>query len=319
MKTFINFSDHRPHQASLQDAVIEGLSGEKRSIPPKYFYDTRGSELFEQICSQPEYYIPNAECEILQCYADEIADLTDPGCVLIEPGAGNSSKVRFLLDALRPSVYVPMDISGDFLVDSASVLAREYPWLNVHAAHIDFVHHLALPEELPDRHRVVFFPGSSLGNFEPQEAVIFLKKISATIGRQGALIIGIDVKKDKSILDAAYNDKQGVTAAFNLNLLERINRELRANFKPERFAHKAFFNEAAGRIEMHLVSECDQRVQVDGHVFEFSTGDSIHTEYSYKYTPHEFHQLASRAGFRSARYWLDSRALFSVHYLTLTS
>lgn len=317
MKTRVDFSDYQPLQTSLQDAVIDGLSRKNRSIPPKYFYDTRGSELFEQICNQPEYYIPSAEREILQRYAGEIAELIGPGCVLIEPGAGNSHKVRFLLDTLRPAAYVPMDIAGDFLLDSASALAREYPWLQVHAACMDFAHHLVLPEGLPDRQRVAFFPGSSLGNFEPPEAVAFLKKLADTIGSQGALLIGIDIKKDTATLDAAYNDEQGVTAAFNRNLLERINRELQANFNPERFAHKAFFNEAAGRIEMHLVSECDQYVRVDGHSFEFSAGDNIHTECSYKYTPQEFQQLASRAGFRPLRYWLDSRALFSVHYLAL--
>jgi dimethylhistidine N-methyltransferase len=315
----VRFYDYKPVPTSLHQAVIEGLSRRRRSIPPRYFYDTRGSELFEQICEQPEYYLPNAEREILQRYAGEIAELIGPGSVVIEPGAGNSCKVRLLLDALRPAAYVPMDIAGEFLLESAAALGKAYPWLDIRAACVDFVHQLVVPDDIPDGRRLAFFPGSSLGNFEPAEAVDFLSRIAHAVGANGTLLIGVDLRKDKPTLDAAYNDRQGVTAAFNRNVLERINRELNADFDPDLFAHKAFFNEAAGRIEMHLVSACDQRVRIDGHVFDFCTGDTIHTECSYKYTPEEFRRLAAKAGFHEVRCWLDSQALFSVHYLELRS
>jgi dimethylhistidine N-methyltransferase len=311
----VQFYDYNPVQQGLGQAVAEGLTRARRAIPPKYFYDTRGSELFEQICEQPEYYVPDAECEILTRHAGELTDLIGPGCLLIEPGAGASRKVRLFLDRLRPSVYLPMDISGDFLLDSARALSMEYPWLDIHAACVDFAHHLEIPEGLPDHHRVAFFPGSSLGNFEPEDAVVFLRKVAQAVGEGGGLLIGVDVKKDKAVLDAAYNDHQGITAAFNRNLLARINRELGADFEPERFEHRAFYNEAAGRVEMHLVSRCAQRVRVNGHVLEFVAGEGIHTESSYKYTPQEFRALAATAGFHPLRCWTDSRSLFSVHYL----
>jgi dimethylhistidine N-methyltransferase len=311
----VQFYDYKPPQQGLGQAVVEGLTRARRAIPPKYFYDTRGSELFEQICEQPEYYVPDAEREILTRHAGELTELIGPGALLIEPGAGASRKVRLFLDRLRPSAYLPMDISGDFLLDSARALAMEYPWLEIHAACVDYVHHLEIPEGLPDHHRVAFFPGSSLGNFEPEDAVGFLRKVADAVGVGGGLLIGIDMKKDKAVLDAAYNDRQGVTAAFNRNLLVRINRELGADFEPERFEHRAFYNEAAGRVEMHLVSRCAQRVRLNGGVFEFAAGEGIHTESSYKYTPREFRALAVRAGFAPLSCWMDSRSLFSVHYL----
>lgn len=309
------FYDRNPAQQALAQAVCEGLAGARRAIPPKYFYDTRGSELFEQICDQPEYYVPDAEREILTRHAGELSELIGPGCLLIEPGAGASRKVRLFLERLRPSAYVPMDISGDFLLDSARALATEYPWLEIHAACLDYVHHLEVPDGLSDHHRVAFFPGSSLGNFEPDEAVAFLSRVAEAVGEGGGLLIGIDTKKDKAVLDAAYNDRQGVTAAFNRNLLVRINRELGADFEPERFEHRAFYNEAAGRVEMHLVSRCAQRVGIGGQIFEFAAGEGIHTESSYKYTPQEFRALALRAGFAPLSCWMDSQSLFSVHYL----
>ncbi len=311
----VRFYDHNPVREGLAQAVAKGLTEVPRAIPPKYFYDTRGSELFEQICEQPEYYVPDAEREILTRHAGELSELIGPGALLIEPGAGASRKVRLFLDRLRPSVYVPMDISGDFLLDSARALAGEYPWLEIHAACVDYVHRLELPEGLPDHHRVAFFPGSSLGNLDPEDAVAFLCKVAGAVGAGGGLLIGIDTKKDRAVLDAAYNDRRGITAAFNRNLLVRINRELGADFEPERFEHRAFYNEAAGRVEMHLVSRCAQRVRVDGRVFRFAAGEGIHTENSYKYTPREFQGLAERAGFVPLSCWMDSRSLFSVHYL----
>lgn len=309
------FHDLHPVVESMRAAVLQGLRGEPPAIPPRFFYDTRGSELFEVICRQPEYYLPRAERRILRDNAAEIAQLMGNGCVLIEPGAGASEKVRILLEWARPQAYVPLDIAGDFLRQSAADLAAEFPWLTVHAACVDFCHALDLPEGIPDGRRVAFFPGSSLGNFEPVEAECFLRTIACTVGLGGALLIGVDTKKDGDTLHAAYNDRSGVTAAFNLNLLERINRELDADFDLRQFTHRAFYDDALGRVEMHLESRREQSVAVAGERFEFETGSRIHTECSYKYSPEEFIRLAQRAGFGLIRRWQDADRLFAVYYL----
>lgn len=317
MVSQIRFHDLKPIGLSLQEAVIRGFSLEQKTIPPKFFYDTRGSALFDEICRQPEYYLPDVECAMLTDLAQEIAQQAGQRRVLIEPGAGSAAKVRLLLDSLDPVAYVPMDISCGYLKQAAQGLVSEFPGLDVHAVCVDYTHSLPLPEGLPDGRRLAFFPGSSLGNFEPLEARAFMGKLGRMLGREGMLLIGVDTKKSSEILDAAYNDAAGVTAAFNLNLLHRIRRELQVEVDPEAFTHHATYNREAGRIEMHLVSRESQRIKVNGQCFRFAAGERLHTESSYKYTPKEFLSLAAEAGFRPCRHWLDQQGLFAIYLLAV--
>lgn len=311
----IRFYDYESEQLTLKEAVLDGLKREPKRIAPKFFYDLKGSRLFNTICEQPEYYLPDSEHSIFSCYADEIAALLGSRCLLIEPGAGASRKVRLFIEKLRPAAYAPMDISGDYLLAAATALAKDFPWLEIHASCLDFTHGMVLPKGLPVGRRVIFFPGSTLGNFEPDEALSFLTRVAQLVGPDGGLLIGVDTKKDSVTLNEAYNDAAGVTAAFNLNLLSRINRELGADFELQHFDHLAFYNEKAGRIEMHLVSRRRQWVNVNNNRFSFAEGERIHTECSYKYDPKEFQALARRAGFQPVRCWLDDRKFFGVHYL----
>jgi len=311
----VTFHDHKPKTLSLHDAVLDGLSREDKRIPPKFFYDARGSKLFERICEQPEYYPPSVECDMLGGLADEIAQLAGRGRLLIEPGAGSAAKVRLLLDALRPAAFVPMDISFDFLKSAATQLAGEYPWLPVHATCVDFSHSLPVPEAAPDAPRLLFFPGSSLGNFDRAEAGAFLSRVRDTIGSDGMLLIGVDTKKDEAVLNAAYNDAAGITAEFNRNLIHRMRRELDLQVDPDTFEHKAFYNAEAGRIEMHLVSREPQHIELDGKRFRLAEGESLHTENSYKYAPEEFLSMAAGCGLQPLRYWLDEQRLFAIYLL----
>jgi dimethylhistidine N-methyltransferase len=312
----VTFHDHKPVALNLYDAVVDGLSREKKSIPPKFFYDQRGSELFEQICEQPEYYLPRVERRMLSNLSQEIALLVGKGRVLIEPGAGSLAKARLLLDPLQPTAFVPMDISFDHLKGAVEKLAAEYPWLPIHATCVDFTHSLPIPREASLGRRLVFFPGSSLGNFRPSEARVFLKMVHDTLGEDGMLLIGVDTKKSEAILNAAYNDAAGVTEAFNLNLLHRVRRELNVDLNPDAFKHHAFYNEDAGRIEMHLVSKQERKLSLNGHCFEFKKGESTHTENSYKYSPDEFLSLASSCGLVEVRHWVDDDGLFAIYLMT---
>jgi len=311
----IRFHDERPAVATLRDEVLRGLAAQPKRIAPKFFYDERGSRLFDAICELPEYYPTRTEMAILRGCAPEIRQLAGPDCTLIELGSGASRKIRLLLDTLRPQRYLGIDISREFLLESAEQLAHDYPWLEVHAACADFSMALDLPDVSGPGYRLVFFPGSTIGNFEPGEALAFLQRIRALLRPQGALLIGVDLKKDAQILHRAYNDSQGVTAAFNLNLLERLRTELHAELDPRGFRHQAFYNARAGRIEMHLVSQRAQEVRVCGQRFRFRAGESIHSENSYKYSVAEFHALARRAALQPVRVWIDPQRLFSVHYL----
>ncbi|MCG8058735.1 MAG: L-histidine N(alpha)-methyltransferase [Candidatus Thiodiazotropha endolucinida] len=313
----VTFHDHKPQALSLYDAVVAGLSKSDKSIPPKFFYDQRGSELFDRICEQSEYYLPTVERRMLSSLAEEIANLTGTGRVLIEPGAGNAAKVRLLLDALRPSAFVPMDISFDYLKSSARALAVEYPWLPIHAACVDFTHSLPIPREVPNGHRLLFFPGSSLGNFSPSEAGGFLRLVHDTVGSGGMMLIGVDTKKSERVLNAAYNDAAGLTADFNLNLLQRMQQELDTDIDPEVFEHLAFYNDEEGRIEMHLVSTEEQTLRLNGHRFEFKKGETLHTENSYKYSPTEFINLVTENGFNEVRHWVDDDGLFAVYLVAV--
>jgi dimethylhistidine N-methyltransferase len=313
----IQFHDLHPTPADLAAEVLAGLRRRPRYIPPKFFYDARGSQLFDAITAQPEYYLTRAEVEILRANAPEIAARVGTGSLLVEPGGGSCAKVRILLEGLRPCAYVPMDISRDHLRAAAEQVAAEFPWLEVHASCADFTRAMTLPDSAPEPEgpRVAFFPGSSIGNFDPEGAVGFLGAVATLVGPGGFLLIGADRKKDKATLDAAYDDRAGVTADFNLNLLVRINRELGADFDLAAWRHRAFFNEALGRIEMHLVSARDQTVRVAGEAFAFAAGETIHTENSYKYADDEFRALAARAGFSAEAVWTDARGLFAVHLM----
>ena len=298
--------------------VLAGLSRTPKSIPAKYFYDTPGSLLFEEITRLPEYYPTRTELEILSRHAAGIADLIGPGAVLIEFGAGASRKIRILLDALRePAAFIPVDIAGDHLRGAAAALEADYPGLTVLPVAADYTQDLDLPihGSLGGAKRVVFFPGSTIGNFTPDEARAFLRKTNAVARAGGELIVGVDLKKDPAILHAAYNDARGVTAAFNMNLLARMNRELGADFDLSAFRHRAFYDEVRGRIEMHLVSLDDQTVRIGDRSFAFAAGETIHTENSYKFTITEFQALAAEAGFAPVRVWTDPENLFSLHYL----
>lgn len=310
-----NFHDYHPSSASLMSEVLEGLAATPKVLPPKLFYDYRGAQLFERICELPEYYLTRTEISILERHAQEIAELIDDGSCLLELGSGAGVKVRLLLEHLRPAMYVPIDISRQQLRDSAGTLAADYDWLDVHPVCADYCRPLKL-DFFPDgARRLVFFPGSTLGNFEPDEARAFMENLQSLVGDKGALLISIDLKKDAKYLEAAYDDAAGVTAAFNLNILARLQRDLDAELDIEAFRHQAFYNRHAGRVEMHLVSSRPQTVVVDGREFHFDEGESIHTENSYKYSLEEFRILARRAGYRPLRVWTDPESLFSVHLL----
>ncbi|WP_036250468.1 L-histidine N(alpha)-methyltransferase [Methylobacter sp. BBA5.1] len=308
------FSDLKPPQADFRSEVIEGLRRPRKTLSPKFFYDPEGCRLFEAICDLPEYYLTRTEIAILTEHADSIAQTLGRGGTLIELGSGNSRKVRLLLEALKPDVYMPVDIAGQHLLAASRELAVDHPWLNIHAACLDYSRHFELPFLPEGQRKTVFFPGSSIGNFEPAEAEILLRGIARCVQPDGGLLIGFDLKKDAAVLQAAYNDSAGVTAQFNLNLLRCINAGAAANFDLGRFRHHAFFNEPKGRIEMHLRSESHQRVVVAGETFEFLDGESIHTENSYKYGIEEFRTLARHAGFEPGRCWRDRNGLFCVHY-----
>lgn len=315
----VRFYDEAPEVADFRAEVLHGLARQPKSIAPKFFYDRRGSELFDRICELPEYYIPRVETEILRRCAREVARLIGRGCMLVELGSGASRKVRLVLEALRPEAYCGVDISREFLLQSTQRLARDYPWLEVHAACADLCRPLEIADLPTRRRRLAFFPGSSIGNFEPAEARTFLSGLRSLLGADGALLIGVDLKKDTQILHAAYNDSAGVTAAFNLNLLSRLRRELDAVLNPTAFEHRALFNEQAGRIEMYLVSRERQSVRIDDRVFPLARDEAIHTENSYKYSIPEFETLAASAGYAVERTWTDAEQMFSVHFLRVAN
>jgi dimethylhistidine N-methyltransferase len=309
--------DYQPVPVRFREDVLSGLTKNRRQIPPKYFYDEEGSRLFDAICQLPEYYPTRAEIGLLKHYGTEMVQYMGEGSVLVEFGSGSSLKIRLLLEALRPAAYLPIDISREHLFNSARHLAYDYPRVAVHAICADYTRPLVLPRDFAEGAKAGFFPGSSIGNFEPPEALQFLKQIATLLGAGSGLLIGVDLKKDAALLNAAYNDSRGITAAFNLNLLRRINRELEGNFDLSSFEHRAFYNAVKGRVEMHLVSRKNQTVTVSNQAFEFHTGETLHTENSYKYSIEEFQQLARAAGFQPQRVWTGEQALFSVHYLRL--
>ncbi len=320
MDTYEPAEELPPQSKAFLDDVFRGLERPQKELPCKYFYDEVGSQLFDAICGLDEYYPTRMETALLEDHRAEMAELIGPGVCLIEFGCGSLVKTRFLLDALvRPVAFVPIDISDGHLMRSAATLAGEYQRLKVLPLAADFTRPIDLPEHVRDlaARRVGFFPGSTIGNFDHPSAVQFLRNVAEMTGKGGGLLTGVDLKKDEDILVRAYDDRAGVTAAFNLNVIERINRELDGDFDPRAFHHLALYNDEKGRIEMHLVSRKDQTVTIQDRAFRFQDGETIHTENSYKYDVEEFTTLAAQAGFRAIKTWVNEDGLFSLHYLTV--
>jgi dimethylhistidine N-methyltransferase len=305
----------RPSSSDFARDVIAGLTAARKSLPAKYFYDDRGSALFEQITALPEYYPTRTELGILTDRARDIARLIPARAALIEFGSGSTVKARIVLAAAAVAAYVPVDISAGFLASEAARLKRDLPRLQILPVAADFTRPFALPVKIRMHPRVGFFPGSTIGNFEPAEAEKFLAHAARLLGHGAHLIVGVDLAKDPAVLDAAYNDAAGVTAAFNLNLLRRINRELGGDFDLDGFRHRAFYNAAEHRIEMHLESRAAQTIHIGRRAIAFAAGETIHTENSCKYTIESFRVLAARAGWSPVETWTDAAGYFSVHAL----
>jgi L-histidine Nalpha-methyltransferase len=315
----LRLADFEPELGSFREEVLCGLGKPQKELPSKFFYDEQGSQLFEQICALDEYYPTRIELGIMRDHAGEMAAVLGQQCLLVEYGSGSSTKTRLLLDhLLQPAAYVPIDISKEHLIQAAMALAAAYPELEVLPVCADYTTDFELPmPTAPAARRVVYYPGSTIGNFDREPALRFLRHIAGVCGQGGGLLIGADLRKDPGKLHHAYNDWEGVTAAFNLNLLVRINRELGADFQLDRFRHYAFYNPREGRVEMHLVSLSKQSVHVGEAAFSFEIGESIWTESSYKYRLDEFAAMAGAAGFAVEQVWMDPQELFSVHYLTV--
>lgn len=311
------FIDLKPSQETFLSAVTRGLSAKPKTLPAKLFYDQRGSKLFERITALDEYYPTRTEKKILEDAAAQLKRLIRKDSALVEFGAGSSEKVRILLDRVgRFSAYVPIDISRDYLKKEADGLAADHPGIAVIAICADYSKPFPMPDEIRlGRTGVGFFPGSTIGNMMPETAKSFLKNAGQLLGRGAGFIVGADLKKDPAILHAAYNDREGLTAEFNKNVLRRINEELGGDFDLDAFRHRAFFNAVESRIEMHLESLKDQTVTVGKRTFPFAKGETIHTENSYKFTIREFHDLVIAAGMIPVKAWWDDQALFSVHFL----
>ena len=303
-------------EAFLQD-VVQGLSADKKTLPCKYFYDETGSKLFEDICELDEYYITRTELELIDSIKAELAVMIGKDAVIIEPGAGAGIKIQTLLSALKkPSLYVPIDISEDFLFYSAQEIQKRFPDVEIMPIQGDFTEPFKLNGKENLSNRIIFFPGSTIGNFTPVQAQQFLLNQAQLVGKNGAIIIGFDLAKAPSKLEAAYNDKKGVTAEFNKNLLHRINNELDADFNLSQFEHRAIFNSQKSRIEMYLKSKVDQAVSINLQQFEFSKSESIHTENSYKYSLESFAELVEKSGLVSQKQWIDKDELIAIQYLT---
>jgi dimethylhistidine N-methyltransferase len=298
-------------------ALLDGLGHRPKTIPCKYLYDQEGSRLFDRISELEEYYPTRTETGILQANINEMAELCGPDALLIEFGSGSSRKTRMLLDHLEtPAAYIPIDISREHLLETARMLRAQYPFLEVLPLCADYLEGFELPAPRKTaRRRVVFFPGSTIGNFDPEQAVEFLRHMAEVCEPDGGLLIGVDLEKETWILERAYNDAQGVTAAFNLNLLQRANRELDAQFEPAKFQHRAVYNRAAHRVEMHLVCRERTAIKLLDTLIPFEKGEVIITEFSYKYTVPSFRALAAAAGFQCDRVWTDPRKLFALFFI----
>ena len=298
------------------DEILDGLSCSQKTLSPKFFYDARGSILFDAICELPEYYLTRTELSIMQMTIDEIATLVGPQASLIEFGSGSSLKTRMLLEKLdRLAAYVPVDISREHLLSAAESLAADYPAVEVSPLLADFMQPFELPNPnvMPLRN-IVYFPGSTIGNYSPEKAHSLLQVMHVEAGKDGALLIGVDLQKDTAIIERAYNDKAGVTAEFNLNMLSRINHDFGANFDLNLFRHSAIYNDEYGRVELNLISECEQTVLIGGRSIHFDKGEALLTEHSHKYTLEQFSGMADRAGFVVHKVWADPEQLFRIQY-----
>jgi len=299
----------------LKKELLDGLSAKEKYINPKFFYDEYGSQLFEKIMELPEYYPSRTEIALLKKYQAEISETIGVGKVLIEPGAGNCEKVQYILPLLKPDCYMPIDISADFLFECAIKLQHKFPEIKIHAVAGDMKADVIVPKKFRNNDKVIFYPGSTIGNYKPADALSFLKHVRKLVGKQGGLLIGVDLQKDKDILNAAYNDQQGITALFNLNVLNHVNKLLGSDINIELFEHISFYNEEQSRIEMHLESQSDHTCNLDEFSeVTFSEKERIHTEYSYKYTVESFSELVSEAGLKLKKFWLDDNKLFSIQY-----
>lgn len=301
----------------MLEEVISGLSQPQKRLPSKFFYDERGSELFEQITRLDEYYLTRSEKQILASNIKEISDYIGPQAMLVELGSGSSKKTTLLLDKLNAlAAYVPVDISKEFLLKVAHNLRNDYPGISIIPVFADYTSSFDLPDLNKDYNKqVIFFPGSTIGNFHPERAQIFLRTIASITDQNTGMLVGVDLKKDNNVLKAAYNDKQGITARFNKNILVRLNHQLSADFEINYFAHHALYNEEEGRIEMHLVSQANQRVTINGSIFCFDEGESIHTENSYKYSLDEFEELVNK-WFTVEQVWTDEQDYYSLQFLS---
>lgn len=313
----VSFHDFSPPAGGALTEILDGLSRRPKQLPPKFFYDETGCELFERICHLPEYYLTRAELQVMERHAGDIAGFLGPACELIELGSGSGRKTRLLIAALDPAHFVPVDIAADALREACARLAEEFAGLSISAVCADYTGPLRLPRQagLLVRRRAVYFPGSTIGNLDRDEALAFMRRLREWVGPDGALVVGVDVRKSPSVLNAAYNDAEGVTASFNLNLLAHINRVYGADFELSSFQHHAFYDEAAGRVEMHLRALRDMKVRLGGREFHFARSELLRTEISCKYAIEEFVALAGSAGFAARHVWQDDRRLFAVYGL----
>lgn len=315
------FLQRSPAAQAFLNETLAGLSKSPKELLCKFFYDDRGAQLFQEICELPEYYITRTEVSILRLRAAEMADALGPKVELIGLGTGAGTKTRILLEELHdPAVYIPIDISTQQLEKSTTRFREMFPNLEILPIAADYLAPFELPlPRKPSSRSVVYFPGSTIGNFEPTVATKFLRRLVDLCGPDGGLLIGVDLQKDPRIIEAAYNDAQGVTAQFNLNLLGRANRELGANFDLNNWRHRAIYNPNEGRIEMYLISQIDQDVRIEDRQFHFSKGEKVLTEYSYKHTPEGFSALARQAGFQFEKLWTDEAQLFGVFYFSVAN
>ncbi|NVJ67497.1 MAG: L-histidine N(alpha)-methyltransferase [Gammaproteobacteria bacterium] len=297
-----------------QRELIAGLSAAEKYINPKYFYDKKGSELFEQITQLDEYYPTRTESAILSEYAAEMANYIPKDSVIVEPGAGACEKIQLILEAIHPKAYLPQDVSRRFLQQAAKSLKTKFDWLEIEPIISDFSKPIAIPDSYHNDSLFAFYPGSTIGNFEPESAKRFLSNMRALVGDNGGLLIGMDLQKDPQIIEAAYNDSKGVTAEFNLNMMNNVNRHLGSKLDLTMFSHKAFYNQALNRIEMHLISKQSQSYKILGKAIQFDKGEAIHTENSYKFSLESIDELAKATGFNRVKTWVDSEQLFSLNF-----
>lgn len=309
------FYDQPSEVEDVHAQLIDGFRARPRSVSPKFFYDERGSELFTAITRTKEYYPTRTEIALFKQYGREMADCIGADATLLEYGSGSSEKIRILLETLRPRTYIPMDISRDYLDQSANTIATDYPWLEVLATCVDYSKDFDLPMSVSGN-VAAFFPGSSIGNFSPPAATAFLKRVKGHVGKEGGLLVGVDLKKSADVLNEAYNDGEGLTAEFNLNVLNHLNEVYGGDFDLNQFEHRAFYNDDLGCIQMFITSLTNQTVQVAGENFQLAKGEQIHTENSYKYSEQEFVDLCREAGFETSRFWTDEQNWFGVFYVS---